>query len=116
MAVTVINGPIIAAGEWLSSAVDCSAGRIMRITTPAEWTGANISFQISTDGNGFEDLYLSNGSEVVIPCGPSRAIAIDDMGWPQAVHLKIRSGTAQHPIQQESSREFSIALNSLAPG
>lgn len=40
MPVTVINGPVIEAGQALSDAVDCSAGKVVRITTPAEWTPA----------------------------------------------------------------------------
>ena len=109
MPVTIINGPIIAAGEYLSAGVDCSAGRIIRITTPAQWTNANISFLVSSDGNGYESLYEADGTEVVIPCGPSRAISIS-LAWPEAVFLKIRSGRRDYPVLQEAQREFSIAL------
>jgi hypothetical protein len=110
MPVTIINGPVIAAGESLSSGVDCSAGRIIRITTPAGWTGANISFQVSSDGLGYEDLFTAAGNEVTIPCGPSRAISISQQEWPEAVHLKIRSGRRDNPVPQAAQREFSIAL------
>lgn len=117
MASVIINGPIIAAGQSLSSAVDCTAGQIIRITTPAAWDGANISFQVSGDGNGFNNVYNLDGEEIVIPCGASRSIVLTTSVTsatisPQfdGVWLKIRSGKASYPVPQTAQREFAIAI------
>ena len=54
MTLSVINGPIIAAGEAVSEAIDCSGGDLVRITMPAGWTRApNLTVLVSTDGEGF---------------------------------------------------------------
>ena len=116
MAVTIVNGPTIAAGEALSDAVDCSAGRILRITTPAEWNPPeNLSFQVSSDGVFFNDVYTLEGREVVIPCRASRSIFVQEASTgigPQfaGVHLKFRSGTAAAPVPQLAQRVFAIAI------
>ena len=107
----IINGPIIPAGESLSDAVDCSAGRVVRITTPAQWdSDAPISFEVSTDGNGFNPLYADDGHLIQIPCGPARAILIAQENWWPGLFIKIRSGTPTGPMKQAQQREFAIAL------
>jgi hypothetical protein len=54
----VVSGCVIPAGQSLSNAVDCSSSaRIIRINMPPEWDGAALTFQLSTDGNVFRDLY-----------------------------------------------------------
>ena len=50
MAIQVLNGPTIAAGDSLSDGLDCSGGKIVKITMPADWTFADITFQTSSDG------------------------------------------------------------------
>ena len=110
MPITIVNGPIIEAGESLSDGVDCSAGKIVRITTPAAWSPANLTFQISSDGLGFNDLY-TGGREVIVPCGPNRGIIVIPGDWPGAVHLKFRSGRSDFPVAQAARREFAVALD-----
>jgi hypothetical protein len=110
----VMNGPIIAAGESLSEAVDCSAGLPVRITMPAEWTAAGLSFQISSDGNFYNDCFDATGHEMVLVVLPGTAVPIPEqwgrmMGW-----LKFRSGGRDNPVAQEAQRDFSIALTKAA--
>src|SRR3954464_9174665 len=66
MSLQVLNGPTIAAGESLSDALDCTAGPLVRITIPAEFTPANLTFQLSSDGVGYNDLYDVHGNEITI--------------------------------------------------
>ena len=61
MGLTVINGPFIQAGESLSDGVDCSGGDAVRITMPGAWSGGNLTFQISTDGALYNDLFTARG-------------------------------------------------------
>lgn len=110
MPLQVINGPIIAAGESLSEGIDLGGGQLVRITAPADWNGRNISFRISSDGNGYNDLYTADGNEVVIPCGPGRAIVIEAAWWKAIAFLKIRSGTVEAPDVQTERQEFALAV------
>jgi hypothetical protein len=115
MPLTVINGPVIAAGESLSEGVDLAGGQLVRITAAREWNGRNISFQISSDGNEYNDLYTADGNEVVIPCGAGRAIVIEAAWWKAIAFLKIRSGTVEAPDVQTDRQEFAVAIWSDVP-
>ena len=111
MTLTVINGPVIEAGESLSDAVDCSGGDAVRITMPAEWTGANLTFAISTDGNGFNDLFDLEGNEITIVVKPGAAVRIGREWATFWNFIKFRSGTRDHPVVQRERREFAITLS-----
>jgi hypothetical protein len=114
MTLQIVNGPVIEAGESLSDGVDCSAGDIVRITTPSTpWTGGNMTFQISTDGQGYNDLYTAKGEEVtlVMPKTPSVAVIVRNEDWTKAINfLKIRAGSGSHPVVQEQRQQFAIAV------
>ena len=111
MPLQIIDGPIIEAGSSLSNGVDCSAGTLVRITTPLDWDSANLTFQISSDGTGYNDLYLADGREVtVVIKGDNSAIVISEpwsrvLGW-----LKVRSGTSKYPVAQKEGRLFALAI------
>lgn len=109
MAITTITGPTIAAGQSLSDAVDCSAGQLVRFNTPDDWTDAYLTFQVSTDGNMFDDLY-KGGTEVSVRIGPGRSVFIDPTGWPSLVFLKFRSGSSAWPVPQAAARVFECVV------
>ncbi len=113
--VTILDGPTIAQGESLSDAIDCSAGRIVRITMPQEWTDADLSFQISTDGVFFNNLFRPDGGEYMVVADAARAIIINQMEWLPGLWLKFRSGSSVQPRVQAASRTFAIALLVEAP-
>lgn len=117
MGLEIVNGPAIQAGESLSEGVDVSAGRIVRITTPGGWTGANLTFQISTDGaSGYNDLYNAKGEEItVVTRGDNSAIIVRDEWTRNIKFIKFRSGTASHPVPQEEGRLFAIAIDVAEP-
>jgi len=108
--VIILNGPIIQANYYLSEGIDCSAGKIVRITMPDEWDTANLTFQISTNGEFYNDLYYANGDEYLIYAAKQRAIIIDQEEWVPGLWVKIRSGTAAQPVVQTAYREFSMVL------
>jgi len=111
MAIQVLNGPNISAGESLSDALDCSAGRIIKITMPKLWTFADITFQTSSDGVGFNDIMKPDGREVM--CTVFEGTAIIGMELVTGF-LKIRSGTRDAPVAQEAIRTFAIAIDTGA--
>jgi hypothetical protein len=122
MAKIVIAGPVIEAGQSVSSAIDCTEGQPVRITMPPEWNTAALTFQISDDGEAFNNLYDLDreirikpavaGSAIALP---TEASAIDQSGrakppLPAGVHLRIRSGTAASPVIQTARREFTVTI------
>ena len=59
MPLSIVDGPTIKLDESLSDGVDCSAGTIVRITVPQEFTPANLTFQVSSNGDLYNDLFDS---------------------------------------------------------
>ena len=78
---------------------------------PAEWTGANLTFAISTDGNGFNDLFDLEGNEITVVVEPGAAVRIDREWATFWNFIKFRSGTRDHPVVQRERREFAITLS-----
>jgi hypothetical protein len=110
MAVVVLNGPRIAPGESLSGVMDCSAGKVVRLTMPPEWSTGELTFQISTDGIGFNDLVNADGEEIMVRVVPGAAV-IFPADWARAVvFIKFRSGTRVDPAPQNGDRMFAIAI------
>jgi hypothetical protein len=106
----VLDGPTIAQGESLSEGIDCSGGNIVRITVPQEYTRANMTFQVSSDGNGYNDLYDAQGNEVTIVAKPDSGIVIQEQ-WGRVVgFIKLRSGTRANPVEQQTDCKFAIAI------
>jgi hypothetical protein len=116
MALVVVTGPIIRAGESLSEGLDLSSGELLRLTMPLDWTPAPLSFQLSSDGIHYNDAFHLSGFEVsmttvfpnsviIVPYDVGRAIA-----W-----LKVRSGTRDKPILQQADRTFAVDISTSAP-
>jgi hypothetical protein len=111
MPLQVLNGPTIAARASLSEGLDCSAGRVVRITMPTAWDRAQLTFQISTDGVFYNDLVGLDGYEVMFSnVVPGTAVVVPEktgraIGW-----LKLRSGTREKPVPQSAARVFAVAI------
>lgn len=112
----VLNGPHIAAGESLSDVLDCSTGELVRITMPPDWTEAKLTFQISTDGEFFNDLFDMNGYEVTLHVVPGAAALIPVDVARAIVFLRIRSGLRADPVPQAADRLFAVAVKIDHPG
>jgi hypothetical protein len=116
MPIVIIDGPTIPAGQSLSDGVDCSAGEIVRITIPQEYTPANMTFQVSSDGLLYNDLYTSTGEEVTITARPNSGIVIlNEKAVRSIAFVKFRSGTRAHPVEQKVACRFAIAIATPAP-
>ena len=96
----------IASGASLSTAVDLGDLRLVRIATPAAWTAAVLTFQVSYDGATWADLYDESGNEVsyTLVAGKSMRLPITD--WLGVRHVKLRSGTSAAPVNQGAARSF----------
>jgi hypothetical protein len=117
MSLTIVDGPTIPHNESLSDGADCSGGDIVRITVPQEFTPANLTFQSSSDGNMYNDLYDAHGQEITMVAKPDTTIIVKadwarSLGW-----IKIRSGTRDAPVEQtRDTVKFGIALESGQAG
>ena len=114
MPLEIVDGPTIKMGESLSDGVDCTAGTIVRITVPQEYNDGDMphemTFQVSSDGNLYEDMVDSNGEPIKVTARPKTAIVIQGY-WVHAVgFLKIRSGTVSAPVKQTEDCKLAIAL------
>ena len=112
MPLQVLNGPTIAAGDSLSDGLDCTSGRIVRLTMPADWTPANVSFQISSDGVFYNDVINTSGQEIMMPVVAGSAVLVASLGdnLDGVAFLKIRSGSRSHPVIQAAQRAFAVAV------
>jgi len=106
----IITGPVIEAGESLSDAIDCGNGEMVRITMPADWSGGVLTFAISTDGEGFNDVYSFDGDEVAINVVRGSAVFVPQAMGRAVKFIKFRSGTSKNPQPQEQRREFAVAV------
>jgi hypothetical protein len=114
MALQIINGPTIAAGQSLSDVLDCAGGTLVRITVPTEWSNAPLSFQVSTDNVYFNDLFLADGREVVVDCAAGRGIMLNPEMSASIAFIKFRSGTRDHPVVQTAERFFGVAVRTAS--
>jgi len=102
----------IAAGESLSDAADCEAGRPVRILMPEAWDGAQLSFQVSIEGTDFYDLYDADGREVTLVChGGNRSVVLPGSAAIAVAFVKIRSGSTEYPVKQSAERKFRITMD-----
>jgi len=109
---TIVDGPVIRAGESLSERADFTNGRPVRIVTPVGWDGAVVTFQVSVDGVHFDDLYMPDGSEVSLICdGLGRAIVLSPDAAIAVSYVKYRSGYANRPVVQTAERTFLTVLD-----
>lgn len=101
----------IAGGASLSGAIDLATQRLAGIAMPAAWTAANLTFQASTDGETFNDLYDWLGGEYTVQVGgPARHLQLPLADFLGLRHLRIRSGTAAAPVNQAASRTLTLVL------
>jgi hypothetical protein len=107
---TVLNGKIMK-GESLSTPFDCRAGRMVRITLPTQWIPGNLTFQFSSDGNGYNDMFNDKGEEVTLPDAPAGAgIVLSSAFVGTLAFIKIRTGTRDNPVVQDADRDFAVAI------
>jgi hypothetical protein len=84
---------------------------LVRITMPAEWTPAALTFQISTDGMFYNDLFGFDGYEVTIEdVVEGSAVLIPESIGRAIAYIRFRSGTRGNPVPQDGDRTFAVAL------
>lgn len=102
----------IANANSLSAAIDLGDQRVHRISFPAAWTAADLTFSVSYDGANYADLWF-NSAEVKIPSADiptaaARSIVLDPIVFLGVRWLKLRSGTSAAPVNQLGSRDLKL--------
>lgn len=105
----------IEAGESLSPPIDVSAGDVVALMMPDQWTYAELSFQISADNVTHFDLYERDGDEVRIKVTGGGVLVIERELLLAASTLRLRSGSRTRPVTQAARRDFFIALVVAGP-
>lgn len=99
----------IANGASLSGAVDLGTLRLFAIQMPTSWTSANLTFQVSTDGTNYYNLYDDTGTEVTWTAAASQVIQSSNPGrWLAFQYLKVRSGTSGSAVNQGGARTLTF--------
>ena len=109
----VLEGPTIEQGESLSDGIDCSAGQLVRITMPFTYEPEDsvLTFQFSTDGNFYNEMYGIDGHPIKIAyVVPNAGVVIPEHIGRAVAWLKIRSGFEGEPIVQKERRTFAVTI------
>lgn len=107
----------IANGASLSQAIENiglgAASALVGIEMPAAWTAANLTFQVSFDGDTYKDLYDKDGNEVTVTAAASRYIGLIPSLFAGIRHLKVRSGTSGTPVNQGAARTLRLVVREV---
>ncbi len=99
----------IAAGTSLSNAVQVGGGLLARISIPASWTTANISFQVSFDNVTFQVLYDDQGN-VITATVAAASVDILMTAYGGFTFLKIQSGVPGATVNQVSAMAVGVIV------
>jgi hypothetical protein len=99
----------IDAGASVSTTLDIGSKNPFIIVTPAQWTPANLTFEISIDGAIFYPLYI-DGALVIVACPPKSAILLTAASgnYPNGTLIRFISGTPDNQIPQLETRQFQV--------
>jgi hypothetical protein len=101
---------LIPSGGSLSGSVDLGGASIAFVGVPPDWTPAHITFQLSADGVDFHDAFDSVANREVTANAVAGTMVPVSLQWAGVSHLKIRSGTRQYPVAQQSDVGVTIML------
>ena len=109
---TTIRTVTIPAGESLSNGADISGAVQIFVGTPAVWTSANVTFQVSLDsGATWFDWFGGNNQEEMMAMGGllgGMRVLTSDTVIPKTAQIKLRSGNRRNPIVQQQDAVFTL--------
>lgn len=103
-AALTVNPVTIAAAASLSDAADLDGRGVLFLEMPAAWTAAALTFQASSDGVTYQNVYDQSGQELTVQAAAARTITLDTSTLPSVGYLKVRSGTSAAPVVQAADR------------
>lgn len=113
-ALGLVQNAVIDSGENLSSAISVGHGWAIAIDMPDafEDDGAPIAltFQGSSDGVRFLNLYDGLGNEVTIVAAVAQQVLLPRL---PCLWLKVRSGTAAAPVVQGAGATLAVTVQRI---
>lgn len=111
---SILQPAVFDSGGTVSSAVYVGHGRVTQIDIPNPWADlgspATLTFQGSSDGVNYFDLYDVLGNEItVVVANPGLTIVLPD-GMLNALWLVVRSGPGANPIVQTDGATLQITI------
>lgn len=111
MPINAVIGPIIAAGQSLSSVLDLSTTNrgVLRLVMPDDWTDAWLTVLVSPDNVDYHPLVHPDGRPYTITVRPDASVAVDtDVA--RLAFFKLLSGTVDAPVNQTATRTFTTIV------
>lgn len=100
---------VIANGASLSGAGNLGPFRLVGLVMPADWTAANLTFQVSHDADTtYNNLYDDEGTEVTVTAADDRYITLDPSVFAGINCIKVRSGTSGSAVNQGAARTITL--------
>lgn len=104
----------IAAGASVSGDIAVGGKTIVGIYTPAVWTAADLTFQVSRDGTNWSSVRDAEGTELTLTGWTAGDYILIPPGVFNGVdHIRLRSGTSGTPVNQGADRAFYIVTRAF---
>ena len=98
----------------LTDKINLGGLRLFGICMPAAWSDANLTFQMSPDGEqNWSNIKAMNGVEVTAVVGAGDCVVLDPTKFATFQYLRVRSGTAASPINQVATRNLCLILRGV---
>ena len=89
------NSATIAVGQTTSNAVDLQGTSLTGLNIPANFSGTQLTFQVSNDGVNFGNYRNTSNALITITVTPGSAIGIVPSDFASWRYIKFISGTTQ---------------------
>jgi hypothetical protein len=98
----------------LSQTIDTMGFPLAGIEMPAAWTAANLTFDGAVSGSAaIQPVYDELGVEVLVIAAASIFINIPPSKLAGVRYLRVRSGTAGVPVNQQAARDLILVLREV---
>ena len=108
----------IPAAASVSEAMPLGTRSLLGFVTPAAWTTAQLTLEVSLDGvtwfNAYDSFTAQVGVYTNIPATTPTAYSIDNAALLPWSWVRFRSGTSAAPINQAANRVFQVVTRELA--
>ena len=108
----------IPASASVSEAFPLATRSLLGFITPAAWSAATLTIEVSLNGTNWFTAYDSYGSAVGsytnIPTTTATAYAVDFTSLLPWLFVRLRSGTSAAPVTQPANRVFQVVTRELA--
>ena len=106
----------IASGGSVSGSIDLMGAAMIGFVTPAAWTSAALTIEVSDDNVNWSSAYDAYGAQVGLIASPVVATryAVDVTALLPWRFVRFRSGTSASPVVQGADRAFTVIARVLA--